>query len=557
MDGEFDPDTVLKDGDLRLPAPRYDPSYKHFHSAAVAPKTVAATGKRLRDMCISVVASRIDAVESLANIPWSIAAEIYLLVVNPSAATLVMFMSDFPVEFAVLNSHLVFRNYKINKNLADNLQDAWFAFFLRSLDLSGTDFSDDMCFGIAKLENLKLLDISSTNISNLGLRNLTRLMIHAEKDAISGLPQQGLRSLEYLNLSMCHKLEGGKGLDDIINCFPSLLALGLNRTYIQRTSFVKNMIEKHGWIRIKNEVNVFPGFRGNVQLEAKPTSPLNTSAACLNSPTITLVPQAKISAIQSNKFFGNSSYEATLKQQKETFFMKSCFKKDAEISHNACMQIPANYRCVIENAWSLLFILNNSIEICQATFEPPLGEASVCDINETLRPLEPYNDLYNVVVGMGTLERNNSMAPWYLPFNKAQFMPEDTAAIEEIITKIVDAEIYGRLCIIRSHIQRDQELKKVVKALNEDKISRAMFKASEISETAAKLAEIKKKCAKRMEPSPKVVSTSIKRAKVESTAIPDFSEFLSQNSGKGGIISFGSQSALAGSGLFKMLSRKK
>ncbi|KAJ3197339.1 hypothetical protein HDU82_001493 [Entophlyctis luteolus] len=152
MDVQEVDDRVLP-SDKRFRAQRYDPSIAaSFSQAAMALQQVVhvkgvcedAPVKSLRTMCIEAVASKIENVESLANIPWSIAREIYDTVQHHTPYTLTLFADSFRDEFAERNSHLVLRNCEIPDSLIGHLNDGWMGAFLRVLDLSGTNFGDHM-----------------------------------------------------------------------------------------------------------------------------------------------------------------------------------------------------------------------------------------------------------------------------------------------------------------------------------------------------------------------------------------------------------------------------
>ncbi|KAI8852819.1 hypothetical protein BC829DRAFT_383878 [Chytridium lagenaria] len=87
---------------------------------------------------------------------------------------------------------------------------------------------------------LEVLDLSSTKITNDGLRRLSRPLLHCQLCPQSGLPNAGLARLSYLNISYCTGLDFSEGpsdtmvgttLGDIINRFPSLISVDVSGNF--------------------------------------------------------------------------------------------------------------------------------------------------------------------------------------------------------------------------------------------------------------------------------------------------------------------------------------
>ncbi|KAJ3060436.1 hypothetical protein HDU98_003586 [Podochytrium sp. JEL0797] len=595
MDNDFyDPEFALKSSDTRVKAAPYDPSIVQYYRSLDRPqersvkvKAFTASGgiKPLRDLCAVVVAGLIDQVESLANIPWPLARLIYTHIQTPTATTVSLFAADFPTEFTRFNTHLVIRNAKLSKHVREQLAVGWFGFFLKSLDLSGTDVGDDGCVGISKLEVLELLDLSSTSITNTGLRTLSRPMLYSSTNPTTGLPTTGLKHLAFLNLSACASLTP-KDLDDLLSRFPSLLVLGLSRTYVQRMGVVDKLKTKRGWVEVAKRVNVFPSFRGGIRSMAldaekakKAARPEPTAAADSSPPSSTtgsarpvefnVSTQHGIQHITApDDFFGTLSHSAAqnLKNQRDEYFQCRAYALDEEISRCACAAMEPEYRRVVESAWKLLHLAPE--EEHEPGWDSNLGPSTA---DSAAEKLPPFNDLYESVVGPKALPKHGSMAPWYLPFNIKTFSWDESSQNDRTVKEIVDSEIHGRLCLVRSEARRDLELRRVVEAT---RAAKEVAKPQGVDPcltpgVAKKEAERVTRCLKRLEPSPKVVAMSKSSKKVK-VGLTDFNDFLNleMTSGSGsGAVSPSSRSLSRGlvakpevgkakSGLFKMLSKR-
>ncbi|KAJ3352819.1 hypothetical protein HDU83_007621 [Entophlyctis luteolus] len=478
MDVQEVDDRVLP-SDKRFRAQRYDPSIAaSFSQAAMALQQVVhvkgvcedAPVKSLRTMCIEAVASKIENVESLANIPWSIAREIYDTVQHHTPYTLTLFADSFRDEFAERNSHLVFRNCEIPDSLIGHLNDGWMGAFLRVLDLSGTNFGDHMCLSVSKLELLQLLDISSTLVSNAGIRHLSRRLIHSNRDAETGIPCHGLRCLEYLNLSRCNNISNNH-LEDTIVCFPNLLGLGLSRM-AQCSGFVESMISKHGWISLDNNVDLFPGFQDS-------KFSFDGSNFPNESDIVPPAPEGTSRRISAERFFGPTRKQISMiKEKRESYFRHITMKKSRDLSLTACKKANAGCRRVVEKAWAL--VSDFSLE---SQSQSPNGAVLSAD-----------NDLRDAVVTEPAVQYN-FVTPWFIPRNQEAASENPEAAIMDLIA----TEIHGRLNIVRTEVRRDFTLRKAVRDVRD---------GSHIEETSGSvfaLSQMKKRCAERMEPAPRLV----------------------------------------------------
>ncbi|KAJ3024722.1 UNVERIFIED_CONTAM: NineTeen Complex (NTC) component, partial [Siphonaria sp. JEL0065] len=530
--------------------------------------------KSLRLLCAVAVAGLIDYVESLENIPWNLAKQIYDCIETPSPSAVALFAKDFPVEFGSNNSHLCYRDYKLCQPFIDHLRDGCFGFFLKALDLSGSDFNDDLCASVSRLEMLELLDLSSTEISNVGLRSLCRTMVHSEKDKTTGLPRNGLKNLSFLNISMCANLTA-QDLDEILSRFPSLLVIGLSRTYVERKGVVTKLKEKFGWVEAPKRVNFFPGFRGGVsslEFDIENRDGGNSSTAETKSPCalVTSPTTEGVQSVQSSKFFGTllKATSRNLKQQRDDYFRCRAFKLDHEISKWTRQSMDPEYKSVLDSAWSLL-------QHQPPSNTHPMDFYSSHDIN-TQPDREPidlpeFNDLYESIIGRSQLRKHRTMNPWYLPFNATT--NENKSSTDTLVSEIVESEIHGRLCLMRSEARRDLELNKVVDALNVASAKRKLA----LMENNGKVNEMVKKCAKRLEPAPKTVTFKGCGQKGKDVSgcgsvggmvghLADFDAFLNlEKSFTGspvetnrGLGATKAQSTLAPgkSGLFKLLSKK-
>ncbi|KAJ3289041.1 hypothetical protein HDU79_004381 [Rhizoclosmatium sp. JEL0117] len=544
----YDPDFALKDTDTIFRPLPYDPSVSAYYNgeheieSEVKVKVTSLSGIRpLRELCAEVVAGLIDHVESLNNVPWNLAKEIWDNIKTPSASAVALFATDFPEEFAPFNKHLVYRDWKLCDSLRTSIRDGWFAMFLTSLDLSGTDLKDDLCTPISRLECLELLDISSTDITNDGLRNLCRSMVHSDRDGITGLPKCGLKNLAFLNIN----------LDVILSRFPSLLIIGLNRTFVQRMGVVTKM-KSFGWNELGKRVNAFPGFRGGVSSSALDTESVSSIAS---NELPLMIPSGpineRIQSVHSNQFFGTleKAAKVNLKKERDDYFKCRVFRHDEIVSLSSLSTVEPAYRSVIEAAWALTQHVPDHLETRSACKEK----------------LNPFNDLFDVIVGKSKLVKHRTMNPWYLPFNTKDFSFDNKEANDRLVSEIVESEIHGRLTLIRTEARRDMELRKALGPKNI--LTSAPQNSSQQSPPAeiAKKQSMSKMCQKRLEPAPALVTIKSNNKKPSSASIPDFGAFLELEKG------FGKQpapplssqqmkvikSSNAKSGLFNLLSKNK
>ncbi|ORY49313.1 hypothetical protein BCR33DRAFT_713682 [Rhizoclosmatium globosum] len=529
MSDFYDPDFALKDTDTIFRPLPYDPSVAAQSSSGIRP---------LRELCAEVVAGLIDHVESLNNVPWNLAKEIWDNIKTPSASAVAL--------VCPFNKHLVYRDWKLCDSLRTSIRDGWFAMFLTSLDLSGTDLKDDLCTPISRLECLELLDISSTEITNDGLRNLCRSMVHSDRDGITGLPKCGLKNLAFLNISMCSKLNGAD-LDVILSRFPSLLIIGLNRTFVQRMGVVTKM-KSFGWNELGKRVNAFPGFHGGVSSSALDTESVSLIASNELPP---MIPSERIQSVHSNQFFGTleKAAKVNLKKERDDYFKCRVFRHDEIVSLSSLSTVEPAYRSVIEAAWALTHHVPDHLETRSACKEK----------------LNPFNDLFDVIAGKSKLVKHRTMNPWYLPFNTKDFSFDNKEANDRLVSEIVESEIHGRLTLIRTEARRDMELRKALGPKNI--LTSAPQNTSQQSPPAeiAKKQSMSKMCQKRLEPAPAVVTIKSNNKKPSSACIPDFGAFLELEKDFGKqpapLLSSqqmkGAKSSNAKSGLFNLLSKNK
>ncbi|KAI8618229.1 hypothetical protein BC830DRAFT_15763 [Chytriomyces sp. MP71] len=543
-----DPDSSLKPTDQIYRAKKYDPTL----AAKLNTKTVvesvvrvkardcrSATGvASLKNMCARVVGNLIEHVESLAGLPANLAMLVHANVKTMSPETITMFMTDFPEEFGAFNAHLVFRDATISRILKDNLCDAWLGPFLRVMDLGGTDFGDELCIAVSRLEMLELLDLSGTKITSSGVRNLCRIMIHSDRNSKTGMPNHGLKNLAFLNLSLCSRIDG-RDLDVLLARFPSLLAVGLNRTSAKQHGAVHRMM-KNDWEVMPNEINVFPGWREPTYKSFDSSAfegCLSLSSAKVND--LNSIP-AQPNTINSMNFFGNSRSRANSSNSKltEAYFQYRAYQLDDHFTHKALAQLNPAYRSIVKMSRALISKSANS------------GG----------QDLPHQNDIYRVLVG----ERPPSqvhvgLRPWYLPFKPPANL-HDREETGRIVKEIVEAEVASRIQLVRTRATRDADLKNSMMAM-EEMNSGVRTSKGVAGNTDTALVNISKTCAKRMEPAPKIIPMGGggKRLKLDASDFGDMLNVFQKPptfSGGGIAPTVSKPSASSSSGLFKLLSKK-
>ncbi|KAJ3229967.1 hypothetical protein HDU78_008704 [Chytriomyces hyalinus] len=518
----YEPGSCVLSTDRISRARAYDPSLAAMLNAPVDAVVLVAPGaagiRSLKDMCVTVLSGLISNVESLAGLPLNLARCIRSNIRSMSRDTLVMFIRDFPDEFASANEHLVYRDYMIGTKLRQSLNDAWFADFLTALELSGTDFGDDLCLPVSRLEALELLDVSGTKITNSGIRTLTRILIHADKDVNTGLPLSGLKRLTHLNLSMCNKIDGGD-LDTLLARFPALLAVGLSRIYLGYSNTLQNLKTKHGWECVSKQINVFPGFREGTYRTA--------NFAVYEEPHVP-DPIHTRGVARPDTFFG-VEIQRRLKKQMDEYFPMRAYQLDDQVHNKALQSLNQEFSSIIHQGRKL------------------------CELDES-RPLE--NDLYKVAVGSKTTEyRINALNPWYMPVQPPKHL-SNVHENKKLVQLLLDTETLSRVHLVRSKARRDLELKKSL----QKPVTGSKETALALGRPA--LVEISKRCEKRMESAPCVIPmSSTKKPKLGLHPSQEFDDLIKDLSAKPkpsqtSAPPMNKGNRKMGSGLFGLLSKK-
>ncbi|KAJ3250587.1 hypothetical protein HDU77_006497 [Chytriomyces hyalinus] len=489
----YEPGSSVLSTDRISRARAYDPCLAAMLNAPVDAVVLVAPGaagiRSLKDMCVTVLSGLISNVESLAGLPLNLARCIRSNIRSMSRDTLVMFIRDFPDEFASANEHLVYRDYMIGTKLRQSLNDAWFADFLTALELSGTDFGDDLCLPVSRLEALELLDVSGTKITNSGIRTLSRILIHADKDVNTGLPLSGLKRLTHLNLSMCNKIDGGD-LDTLLARFPALLAVGLSRIYLGYSNTLQNLNTKHGWECVSKQINVFPGFREGTYRTA--------NFAVYEEPHVP-DPIHTRGVARPDTFFG-VEIQRRLKKQMDEYFPMRAYQLDDQVHNKALQSLNQEFSSIIHQGRRL------------------------CELDES-RPLE--NDLYKVAVGSKTTEyRVNALNPWYMPVQPPKHL-SNVHENKKLVQLLLDTETLSRVHLVRSKARRDLELKKFLQR----PVNGSKETALALGRPA--LVEISKRCEKRMESAPCVIPmSSTKKPKLGLHPSQEFDDLIKDLSAK-------------------------
>ncbi|KAJ3177207.1 hypothetical protein HDU85_005985 [Gaertneriomyces sp. JEL0708] len=209
----------------------------------------------LFDIAMHYLLKRFDAIESVANLPWVIAEIILRKLQSYDAVLPVSLIAAFAEEyeeFAERNSVLSLKALYLRGDHLDvaaptlhRLGDQHFPRgILVRLNLSRTNFDCSMAPCVAHLPNLKVLDVSHTNLKDAGLQVMLR-------PAAYGIAE-GLRSLTHLNVSFSFIADASVAL---ITQLPYLVAVDLSNTKMHSRSMELNL----GWRRLPADVPLFSG----------------------------------------------------------------------------------------------------------------------------------------------------------------------------------------------------------------------------------------------------------------------------------------------------------
>ncbi|KAI9007992.1 hypothetical protein BC832DRAFT_591235 [Gaertneriomyces semiglobifer] len=209
----------------------------------------------LFDIAMHYLLKRFDAIESVANLPWVIADIILRKLQSYDAVLPVSLIAAFAEEyeeFAERNSVLSLKALYLRGDHVDvaaptlhRLGDKHFPRgILVRLNLSRTNFDCSMAPCVAHLPNLKVFDVSHTNLKDAGLQVMLR-------PAAYGIAE-GLRSLTHLNVSFSFIADASVAL---ITQLPYLVAVDLSNTKMHSRSMELNL----GWRRLPPDVPLFSG----------------------------------------------------------------------------------------------------------------------------------------------------------------------------------------------------------------------------------------------------------------------------------------------------------
>ncbi|KAI8917140.1 hypothetical protein DFJ77DRAFT_335043 [Powellomyces hirtus] len=158
----------------------------------------------LSQFCALAVIQNQEQISSLTNVPWAtggahIVAILHAMDLRPSQPLLAALMEEYP-EFRDANSTLILRgkfrtpHNPVLRRMSDPHPAALFPRFLTHLDLSFTDFSDEMARHLSSLEALTILNLAATDIGDKGLIKLLRPTAYDHS-----VP--ALRRLSHINLA--------------------------------------------------------------------------------------------------------------------------------------------------------------------------------------------------------------------------------------------------------------------------------------------------------------------------------------------------------------------